>query len=131
MKHLLFIIPAFFIVGCSGSDDSNPVNQDDNTINPPAWIQGNWVLENNTSYGFRFTSDDLCLKSIGIFTCNKEALEMYNGTNVYTYVDEAISDTEYSVEITMGSNTTAYEFHKISDTQIECITPIQAIYTKQ
>lgn len=121
----------FVMFSCSGSDDSNPVNQDDNTINPPAWIQGNWVLENNTGYGFKFTSDDLCLKSIGIYTCNKEALEMYEGTNVFTNVDESISDTEYSVEITMGSSTTAYEFHKVSDTQIECITPIQAIYTKQ
>ncbi|QEE49154.1 hypothetical protein FUA48_06040 [Flavobacterium alkalisoli] len=130
MKHLLLFILALLIVSCSGSDDNSSASHT-SIINPPAWIQGQWVLENNADYGFKFTSDDLCLKSIGIFTCNKETIELYEDTNVITNVDENISDNEYSVEITIGSNTTAYEFHKISDSQIQCYTPIQAIYTKQ
>ena len=133
MKKIVLILSAVLAFGCSGSDDSDNVNPTVVNINPPAWIQGTWLLEGNSvQSGFRFTSDDVCINSLGMYACNKESLEMYQGTQVNTNVNEEISDTEYSVEITVGSNTTTFEFKKVSATQIKWVnSPAQANYTKQ
>lgn len=133
MKKIVLILSAVLAFGCSGSDDSNNVNPNVVSINPPAWIQGTWLLEGSSvQSGFKFTSDDVCINSLGMYACNKESLEMYHDTQVNVDVNEEISDTEYSVEITIGSNTTAFEFKKVSATQIKWInSPAQANYTKQ
>lgn len=133
MKKTVLILSAVLAFSCSGSDDNNNVNPNVVDINPPAWIQGTWLLEGSpVQSGFRFTSDDVCINSLGMYACNKESLEMYQGTQVNIEVDEEISDTDYSVEITIGSNTTTFNFKKVSATQIKWInSPAQANYTKQ
>lgn len=133
MKHFYFFMTAFLMLSCSGSDDNNNVNPIVASLNPPAWLQGTWLLEGSSvQSGFRFTSEDVCINSLGMYACNKESLEMYQDTEVHTDVNEEISDTEYSVEITIGSNTTAFEFKKVSVTQIKWVnSPAQANYTKQ
>lgn len=133
MKTIVLILSAVLAFGCSGSDDSDNANLTVVSLNPPVWIQGTWLLEGSSvQSGFRFTSDDVCINSLGMYACNKESLEMYQGTQVNTDVNEEISDTEYSVEITVGSNTTAFEFKKVSATQIKWVnSPAQANYTKQ
>lgn len=133
MKKTVLILSSALALGCSGSDDNNNVNPTVVSINPPAWIQGTWLLEGSSvQSGFRFTSDDVCINSLGMYACNKESLEMYQDTQVNTRVNEEISDTEYSVEITIGSNITAFEFKKVSTTQIKWVnSPAQGNYTKQ
>lgn len=133
MKKIVIILFAVLAFSCSGSDDNNNVNPNVASLNPPAWIQGTWLLEGNSvQSGFRFTSNDVCINSLGLYACNKESLEMYQDTQVHTDVNEEISDTEYSVEITIGSNTTTFKFKKVSATQIKWVnSPAQANYTKQ
>lgn len=132
MKKNLLILSAIALFGCSASDDNSSVNQNENSINPPSWIRGNWYLDGTTSYGFKFTSDDVCIIALSQSACNKESLTIYQGTDVYTHVEEQTTDTKYSVDVTIGSNTTSYEFQKVSDTQIKWVnSPAQAIYIKQ
>lgn len=132
MKKALFLMTSVVLLSCSGSDDNGSVNQNENSINPPSWIQGNWYLDGTTSYGFKFTSDDVCVIALSQSACNKESLSIYEGTDVYTHVDEEMSDINYSVDITIGSNTTSYKFQKVSDTQIKWMnSSAQTIYIKQ
>lgn len=132
MKHFLFLMTAFLMLNCSSSDDNDNLTPNTVSLNPPTWIQGTWLLESNSvESGFRFTSDDVCINTLGMYACNKESIEMYQGTQVNTEVYEEISDTDYSVEITIGSNTTVFKFKKVSDTQIKWVnSPAQANYTK-
>ena len=50
MKKLTYLLLAILIVACS-SDDSDSSNSNENSINPPAWIQGLW-LNDTSSVGF-------------------------------------------------------------------------------
>lgn len=57
------------LFGCSSSDDNNSANQ---SINPPEWVQGTWLLEEpNPVSGCRITKDDFCLVNFTIQSCFK------------------------------------------------------------
>lgn len=133
MKHLLLIVTAFFIVGCSGSDDSGSVNQDDNAINPPAWIQGVWYSDFdgvNTGIGFKITSDDFCTVLQSTQNCWKELVETSEGQLI---VDENISDTDYSISFIGGGSSTSIHLQKVSANEIKTVTTsgLETHYYKQ
>lgn len=129
----LILLIALSISSCSSDDDNSGNNN--SSINPPNWIQGTWLLENSTvNSGFKFTTDDLCLISLTTQTCNKETLELYDGTQIYTNVEEEITNDYYSVEITISSSVNTYQFEKVSNTKIKWLntgTNVNAIYVKQ
>lgn len=134
MKKIIGLIFAitFLFSSCSSSDDDNSGNNN-SSINPPNWIQGTWLLENSSvNSGFKFTTDDLCLISFTSQACNKETLELYDNTEIYTNVSEEITNDYYSVEITVSSSVNSYQFEKISDTEIKWLNSgSNAIYVKQ
>lgn len=131
MKKISILLLLVLVCSCSKSDDSSITNS--KSINPPTWIQGRWLLEDvPVNSGFKFTTNDFCLDYAGMYVCNKEAINLYNGTQIFTDVKEEITNSTYSIEITIGSNTTYYKFEKVSSTSIRGIQgTISAIYVKQ
>ena len=81
MKKLTYLLLAILIVACS-SDDSDSSNSNENSINPPAWIQGLW-LNDTSSVGFEFRDDNLCSTSTGNTICYKEFMTLM--FHVYLY----------------------------------------------
>lgn len=128
MKKILGLFLLFSIsISCS-SDDENSVNSD-SSINPPNWIQGTWLLPNSgINSGFKFTSNDFCLITSSIQSCNKYNIEQ---SVIETNVVEEITNDYYSIEITIGSSVSYYQFEKVSNTQIRWLNGIDAIYVKQ
>jgi hypothetical protein len=140
-RHLfLFLFFSVILFSCSSSDDDITDDSNDEettegtTINPPSWIQGTWILKNSSLYsGFKFTTDDLCIISSAYYQCcNKETIELYKNTEIYTNVCEEITNNYYSVEITISSSVAIYQFEKVSDTEIKWLgTSSDVTYVKQ
>ena len=138
MKKLLYLFLTLLIVACSSSDDSNNSNNNSNNaslITPPAWIQGVWLLEDYPiELGFEFRTDDICqISGSSSIYCYKEQTEAFEDAGAFTNVEQVITSTFYSVEITWISNTYVFDgFEKISDTQISYIVNgANQTYTKQ
>ena len=113
MKKFLFL-SALLIFACS-SDDSDSSNSNEDSINPPAWIQGVWI--NNTSSVFDFRTDDICLTAGAITSCNKAYMALSSESSAY----EEISDTRYYVVVSYGFSENTYEFEKVSESTINWI----------
>jgi hypothetical protein len=114
MKKLTYLLLALIILACS--DDSDSSNSNENSINPPAWIQGLW-LNDTSSVGFEFRDDNLCSTSTGNTICYKELMTFDPESSVY----EEISDTRYYIVISAGFSEYTYEFEKVSETTINWI----------
>ena len=95
----ILIILIIILFSCSDDSPSN-----DTYINPPSWIQGEWLREDfielNLEYGYKFTNDDFCNISLGEKKCS-EALDLIS-------VYEEISDDRYLLVTT--NNTETVEF---------------------
>ena len=129
MKKLLFILVTITIVSCSKDETSNGT---DDSINPPSWIQGVWLNEESEILGFEFKSDDFCMVSMNITSCNKEQLVLMKNGGFESNVYEETSANRYLVKITLHTLSTEYEFEKISSTKISSNWPIEgSIYIKQ
>ena len=130
MKKLILLTTLFAILSCSSSDDK-AANSNTTSINPPAWIQGTWKDKDNFE-GFKFTNNDFCIiSSAGYVTttdCFGKSLPVMN-------LKETINNTDYILEITLGSATFKYHFKKISATKIQWEVieggMFNPIYTKQ
>ena len=94
MKKFLFL-SALLIFACS-SDDSDSSNSNEDSINPPAWIQGLW-LNDTSSVGFEFRADDMYVTA-GSTNCYKALMALSTESSAY----EEISDTRYYVVISYG-----------------------------
>ena len=131
MKKISILLLLALVCSCSKSDDSDTTNS--KSINPPTWIHGTWLLKDSSvNSGFKFTSDDFCTVIFTSSACNKEAINLYKGTQIFTNVKEEITNSTYSIEITIGSGTTYYEFEKVSATSISAnLGSISGIYIKQ
>ena len=121
MKKLLLLLLTVLLFSCgeSNSNSSNNVS-----INPPSWIQGVWVDEENLSIGLRngyeFKVDDFCQVISTSASCNKEILALYgdNENSLFADVQEEISAIRYAIDITIQSSTTSYIFEKIDNNHI-------------
>ena len=112
MKKLL-LLSALFIFACS-SDDSDSSNSNEDSINPPAWIQGVWT--NDSISAFEFRADDMCVTA-GSTNCYKALMALSTESSAY----EEISDTRYYVVVSYGFSEDTYEFEKLSESTINCI----------
>lgn len=126
MKKLLLIASSVLLtLSCSSSDDdsSNNSNNNSSKITPPAWIQGSYyhVSEGTDAKigGYRFYSDDICVLSYTSEVCMKGTIDIYQGTNMYTNVEQSSTTTEYKCTITIGAQKTNYHFQKLSDNTIK------------
>lgn len=126
----------FSLVSCS-SDDNDDSNNGQISINPPQWIQGKWLQEDNsTVVGYRFTSNDFITIVANVETSQREQLEAFANSGQSVSATDSSTDSTYSVTInTIGGQSTIYNFTKISDTEISNSQfdnlPIDVIFTKQ
>lgn len=120
-------------LSCGTSDDSSSNNNSSSKITPPAWIQGSYyhVYEGSDAKngGYRFYSDDICVLSYNSEVCMKGAIDMYQGTNIYTNVEQSSTTTEYKCTITIGAQKTNYHFQKLSDNTIKDVIGSNSIGT--
>jgi len=136
MKKILgfILLLTILFTSCSSNDDDSRMSNFE--INPPDWIQGTWMLEEeNQASGYKFVNDDFCIISILQQTCHKELLSQSNSSGVLTSVNEEITENSYLIEITLGGQIFTYEFIKISSNQIEWLNNpfgdlTEFIYTK-
>lgn len=121
MKKLLIIaLSTITMVACSRDDNGDNKN---GAINPPSWIQGDWVSENTT--GYTFTKDNFCL-SVG------PSKVCYKGDAHKVINQESTADTYKVTFQLVGASqvTNEFEFKKISDTQIKDIKN-NSLYTRK
>lgn len=132
-KQIILLLIATIMLSCSSDDKSS--DSKSNLFNPPTWIQGKWLYKNDIStVGYNFKKDDVCQLIPGIENCFKQGIQVYDGTQIHTNVTEKITDNDYEVSYTIGSQTFNFHFVKISNNQIkETInTPTEnAVFTKQ
>lgn len=136
MKKILgfILLLTILFTSCSSNDDDSRMSNFE--INPPDWIQGTWMLEEeNQASGYKFVNDDFCIISILQQTCHKELLSQSNSSGVLTSVNEEITENSYLIEMTLGGQIFTYEFIKISSNQIEWLNNpfgdlTELIYTK-
>ena len=89
MKKLL-LLSSLLIFACSSGDDSDSSNSNGDSINPPAWIQGLWLYEND-AYGYEFRADDFCwyLPTGTLnYTCFKSQLELFSYDSSATKIQQ-------------------------------------------
>lgn len=133
MKKLLFIFSLFLILSCSNSDDSH---NSDSDFNPPEWIQGEWLIENDyDSSGilFSFKKHDFCITNIGISKqCYQDFVNQFRkGSNEVT-VTETFNSNSYTVEISyFGGQSLIYSFKKLTNNSIEWTTVPGSVFEKQ
>jgi hypothetical protein len=133
MKKFLFVfvVTAFSLTSCSS--DNNNLNSS-YRINPPEWIQGEWLLDGATygENGFRFSNDDLILIQPSLETSQKTLFKQSVdlGQNVTT--DEVKTESSYNLKASFASGqTVTYGFTKISDTKISYDAAPNSIYIRQ
>src|SRR5690554_2020023 len=127
MKKLLLIASSVLLtLSCGTSDDSSSNNSNNNSsskITPPTWIQGTYyqVFEGSErkQFGYKFYSNDLCVLQYTHENCMQGSIDIYQGTNAYTNVEQSITDTEYKCTITIQSQKLNYHFQKVSDNTIK------------
>lgn len=135
MKKILLFTLLLCFISCSSSDEG--INNQ-SSISPPDWIQGTWLLDGTASeLGFKFTSNDFCVIVLSnLESCFNEQLDQTSNAGGTTNVSETITDNNYTIEITLISQTVTYQFEKVSSTQIEWINdPLgdlaETIYVKE
>jgi len=133
VKKFLFVFVVNVIILTSCSSDENNSNSN-YRINPPEWIQGEWLLDNATygENGFRFTNDDLIIIQLGLETSQKTLFKQSVdlGQNVTT--DEVKTESSYNLKASFASGqTVTYGFTKISDTKISYDAIPNSIYVRQ
>lgn len=124
MKKLILIFISILISSCSNNEVVDGSSKSTN-INPPAWIQGYWLMEVSAGevtdlQGVKATKDDFYLTQIGAGNSMKTLVSntlLSRGTAV---VDELASDTEYKLNIKLnGMSFPQYYLKKISSTKIQ------------
>lgn len=122
MKKLLLVANLVLLtLSCSSSDDNSSNNTNNNSkITPPAWIQGIWkYAEIPQTYSYKLTNNNICMVVASSENCMKEYIELYQGTNATTNVEQRISDTEYYCKITVASASNIYHFVKVSNNTVK------------
>ena len=133
MKNLsLIAILLFSIIVTSCSSNSSPQtanpNSNNNQITPPLWIQGTWIRITSTtplttSPFCKFTTNDFCIISGNTELCNAQNIQQASQAGGTTNVMQTINDSEYSLSMTVQSQTSTYKFIKISPNKIEYVNP--------
>ena len=133
MKKIALLISAnillvLLITSCSKDDDSNSLS----SFNPPNWIIGTWLEENDSEWsqigGFKFTNNS-------IIDLDVDGSEIINyGESLQTglkagiiKIEEIITDETYQVKVsTSGVTTINYKYFKGSSNTI--IYELNSIY---
>lgn len=125
MKRIIYFLVVVFLISCSsdvspGWDGTiEPGNK--TYFNPPSWIQGVWINEDNSYYNVKFTSSDFIIhydEQSGGVSYN-ERINLL-GTE-YLNCKEVKSTNRYEITIThLSTNITVWDFTFISESEIHC-----------
>ena len=139
MKKTIFMLIASVMLSCSsGSESNNNSNNDGangDSITPPAWIHGLWLLQGLDGIieiGYDIRSDDFCTYQPGLLGCYQEFVNMgqaNNSSNVY----QEISSSRYYLQVVSMNQEYWFEFEKMSENQIAKISVTgnqEGIYTR-
>ena len=128
------------MLSCSSDSESN--NSSNNgangdSITPPTWIQGIWLLDPDitpTEVGFEFRTQNFCTISVGLTDCWQERLDQLQDVpNTMANAYQEISSERYYLEIDYFSYEYKFEFQKLSENQIAKISITgnqEGIYTR-
>ncbi|WP_372744583.1 hypothetical protein [Lutibacter sp.] len=121
-KNTLILLLTLVLFSCSKDDDSTSSNI---SINPPSWIQGTWVIDNDYTYvAFKFTSNDMYILMDGIEMSFVQTSIADSSFTFYGVYDVSTNST-YSIHRKGdGIDIVIYEFTKVSDTKIN----VEGIY---
>ena len=129
MKLTLWLLMAFAVLSSCSSDDDEPSSNIQ--INPPAWIQGTWLAENNAT-GFKFTSNDIIILNTGIQQSHRESLEQFGNAGETVSANDESTSNNYSAELNYpAGQTVTYSFNKLSDNDISWVTISNIVLVKQ
>ena len=135
MKKVFLLFSLFLMLSCSNSDDN--ANSSNSDFHPPAWIQGNWLLDGISGYGvlFSFSANDFCMTNMGVTKqCQQELVNQMRqpGNANAVKVTETISATTYTAEIKyFTGQSVIYSFRKLSNNSIEWTAAAGAVFIKQ
>ena len=138
MKQIIFMFITTLMLSCSSDSESN--NSSNNgangdSITPPTWIQGIWLLDPGVvEIGYEFRTQNFCSISAGIADCWQERLDQLQDTpNTMANAYQEISSERYYLEIDYFSYEYKFEFQKLSENQIAKISITgnqEGIYTR-
>jgi hypothetical protein len=95
MKHFIYVVFLFIMIGCSGDDDGNPVDP----IPNPSGLTGIWNLVNVTG-GFAGINEDF-KKGVIVwdFDDTKKRVEVTNNNAASSSTEDLFSTGEYAFSI--------------------------------
>lgn len=133
MKKLILLLAVVFMYSCDSEDGGfiDFENKDFETgINPPKWIEGEWV--NTTGKEVLFTKSDL------IIDPNDGNYKMSGNTRYYldrghdAEIVEIKTDTSYVLEFKESASVRRkFKFIKISKTEMEASGFLKGIFTRK
>ena len=129
-KYILISLIILLAFGCTpsfdGLRDESSSNSDKTYFSPPNWIQGVWAETGIIHKGFKFTKNDFIIQynyTTYIGTSLNDRINILGTKSLRA--TEQISSTEYHITIfriisLSTTNTTDYNFTKVSDNEINC-----------
>jgi len=117
MKKIYLIFLTLLCLSCSKDDESSSAI----SINPPAWVQGNWAYSGFEEDGaiFKISSNDVIMVVNTTELSYKGQLEAFAESGAEVGVVEEISDESYTVTFDMSQGVTqSYSFTKVDESTI-------------
>ncbi len=130
MRKLLCIFAVISLFSCSKEDDNNSSN----SINPPDWILGTWLIDDSAfELGWKFTSNDVVIIQIGgIQISQKGNIDFYLENGQEASTTEEYTNETYSLKLILpAGQSVTYNFTKISNTEIQWDGAPNQTYYKQ
>lgn len=118
MKKACFVFLTLLCLSCSKDDE--PTNSAI-SINPPAWVQGNWAYSGFEEDGaiFKISSNDVIMVVNTTELSYRGQLEAFAESGAEVGVVEEISNELYTVTFDMSQGVTQfYSFRKVDESTI-------------
>ena len=124
LKYIFIPLIILLVFGCDidglwGGGSSS--NSNKTHFSPPNWIQGVWADEAINYHGFKFTKNDFIVHYDYTYDYGISYNSRINLISHSLSATEQISSSEYHITILhLSTNTTDYNFTKVSDNEINC-----------
>lgn len=118
MKKIYLVFLTLLCLSCSKDDESS---KSAISINPPAWVQGNWAQSDFEEDGaiFKISSNDVIFVVNTTELSYKGQMESFAKSGADVGVDEVITEDAYTVTFDMSQGVTqSYSFTKVDESTI-------------
>ena len=114
MKKFLVLFLLSITLSCSTEDNEQLVK----SINPPSWLQGEWVYNESVFQPkYEFKQDDMIRKiSIVSYVSIKERINEAVSQNLSVDIEEEITTNSYKLYINIAGEEDLFYFEKIDST---------------